>query len=112
MQSSIYTRKSDFLLLMGMTSVRKSRFGNNNQADALFYKVFLCTRCYCEFLGSKLSIYLVPFKCQCYIHSVKKAIHFSLGLSNALLFNSTEKKFLFVNVNHYQNKSLCALAIE
>lgn len=27
---------------MGIKSVRKSRFGNINQADALFYKVFLC----------------------------------------------------------------------
>lgn len=53
-------------------------------------------RCYCEFLGSKLNIYLVPFKCQCYVHSVIKAIHVSLGLSNALLSNPTEKKFLFV----------------
>lgn len=53
-------------------------------------------RCYSEFLGSKLNIYLVPFKCQCYTHSVIKAVHFGLGLSNALLSNPAEKKFLFV----------------
>lgn len=27
---------------MGMKNVRKSRFGNINQADALFYKMFSC----------------------------------------------------------------------
>lgn len=51
-------------------------------------------KCYREILGNNM--YLVPFKCQCYIYSVVKAIHFSLGASNALLFNPTEKKFLFV----------------
>lgn len=40
MQLSIQENPSDFLLLMGMKSVKKSRFGNINQADALFYKVF------------------------------------------------------------------------
>lgn len=61
----------------------------------------------CEFLGGKLNIYLVPFKCQYYTHSVIKAIHFSLGLSNALLSNATEKKLLFVILIIIKIKSVC-----
>jgi len=41
-------------------------------------------------------MYLVPCECQCYIYSVVKAVHFSLEVLKALLFNSAEKKFFFV----------------
>lgn len=58
----------------------------------------MCWYVKCEVLGNKPNMYLVPFKCQCYVYSVVKAIHFSLGVSNALLLNPTEKKFLFVTL--------------
>lgn len=83
---------------MWMNSIIRSKFSNAIWACAVLYEVFSCTGMLdatVKFLEMKPMV-LVPFKCCCCIKCVVvKAVHFIFGVSNALLFNPTENKFLF-----------------